>query len=141
VYVRRLPPTTGRFWQQRVRQAYDEFAQPARMAAFLAVLPAAALLPARGRIALALGAVGLAEVGRRRGRGTQVFPPTAVAWAPVWLLERGICSWLAVGQRMLFGGVRYAGTRISTAAHRPGGQPFGRNTDRTQLSSFSLKIR
>ena len=44
VYVRRLPPTTRRFWQQRVRQAYDEFAQPARMAAFLAVLPAAALL-------------------------------------------------------------------------------------------------
>jgi hypothetical protein len=118
VYVRRLPPETRRFWEQRVRQAYDEFAQPARMAAFLTVLPAAAALSARGRAALALGTVLLAEVGRRRTGGTRVFPATATLMAPVWLAERGVCAWLAVGQRVLFGGVRYAGTRMATAAHR-----------------------
>ena len=34
LYVRRLPPTARHFAAQRVRQAYDDFAIPARMAAF-----------------------------------------------------------------------------------------------------------
>jgi Glycosyl transferase family 21 len=136
VYVRRLPPETRRFWQQRVRQAYDEFAQPARMTAFLAVLPAAVLLPPRGRVAAAAAAVALAEVGRRRARGGTVFPRSAVLLAPVWLMERGTCAWLAVGQRFLFGGVSYAGGRLRNA-----GNQCGRKTARTQLSSFSLKMR
>jgi len=116
VYVRRLPPSARRFWQQRTRQAYDEFAQPARMAAFLAVLPAVAALPARGRVAAAVAAVALAETGRRRAGGARVFPADTPLWAPVWLLERGVCAWLAVGERVLFGGVRYAGGRLSRAA-------------------------
>jgi Glycosyl transferase family 21 len=116
VYVRRLPPSPRRFWQQRVRQAYDEFAQPVRMVAFLAVLPVAAVLPARGRVAAAAAAVALAEVGRRRAGGARVFPADTPLWAPVWLLERGVCAWLAVGERVLFGGVRYAGGRLSRAA-------------------------
>jgi hypothetical protein len=37
---------------------------------------------------------------------------------------------------VMFGGVRYAGRRLSKAANQ-----FGRNTARTQLSSLSLKIR
>ena len=41
VMINRLPPDTRRFWEQRVRQAYDEFAQPLRMACFLGILPAA----------------------------------------------------------------------------------------------------
>jgi hypothetical protein len=65
-----------------------------------------------------------------------VFPATAALLAPVWLAERGVCAWLAVGERLLFGGVRYAGGRIRRAANQ-----CGRNTARTQLSSFSLKIR
>ena len=116
VYVRRLPPSPRRFWQQRVRQAYDEFAQPARMAAFLAVLPVAVALPTRGRVAAAAAAVAVAEVGRRRAGGARVFSADTPLWAPVWLLERGVCAWLAVGARVLFGGVRYAGGRLPRAA-------------------------
>jgi hypothetical protein len=116
VYVRRLPPSPRRFWQQRVRQAYDEFAQPARMAAFLAVLPVAVALPTRGRVAAAAAAVAVAEVGRRQAGGARVFPVDTPLWAPVWLLERGVCAWLAVGARVLFGGVRYAGGRLERAA-------------------------
>jgi len=118
LYVRRLPPPAARFWQQRIRQAYDEFAQPARMVAFLAVLPAAVLLPPRGKAAAALASVALAEVGRRRGHGDRVFPVSATLLAPVWLLERGICAWLAVGTRWLLGGVPYAGGRLRKAANR-----------------------
>ncbi|WP_245899002.1 glycosyltransferase [Nonomuraea indica] len=120
LYVRRLPPEAGRFWSQRVRQAYDDLAQPARMALFLAVLPASAAALARRRFGLlAAGAgltVALAEAGRRRAGGRRVFPWTACLFAPVWVLERAVCSWLALAAA-LRGGVPYAGRRLRRAAH------------------------
>jgi hypothetical protein len=58
----------------------------------------------------------LAEVGRRRSGGRAVFHGYAALWAPLWLLERAVCVWLAVGWR-LTGGVPYAGRRLVRAAH------------------------
>jgi hypothetical protein len=121
LYVRRRPPDARRFWSQRIRQAYDDTAQPVRMAVFLAVLPGLATALVRRRpaaAALAAGAlIGLAEIGRRRAGGTEVFPATAALLAPVWVLERGTCSWLALGTRLGRGGIVYAGRRIRVAAH------------------------
>jgi hypothetical protein len=120
LYVRRLPPQAGRFWNQRVRQAYDEFAQPFRMALFLGIIPGLLYALIRRRrqavITAPLATVALAETGRRRGGGTQVFPPSTALMAPAWVLERGVCSWLALATR-LRGGVPYAGSRVKTAAH------------------------
>jgi hypothetical protein len=121
LYVRRLPPTTARFAGQRVRQAYDDLAQPARLLASLAVLPAVAgALLGRRPVLLAAGAgaaVVAAEIGRRRGGGRRVFPPDVPLYAPLWLLERAVCSWLALDRRLRRGGIDYAGTRIRVAAH------------------------
>jgi hypothetical protein len=128
--VLRRPPEAGHFWGQRVRQAYDDFAQPARLGVEASLLPVTVLLArclgARsagrrrwGRGALLTGSVlpvALAEVGRRRAGGRGVFPPDAALWAPFWVVERAICVWLAVGRR-LTGGVPYAGSRLVTAAH------------------------
>lgn len=118
IHVRRLPPTARRFWSQRVRQAYDELAQPARLAVFLAVVPAAVAAVRRPRALLAGAAacVAVAETGRRRAGGTKVFPFSATLFAPLWLLERGVCSWAAVGARLLLGGCPYRGTVIRCAA-------------------------
>ncbi len=49
LFVARQPPPAARFFSQRVRQAYDDFAEPARLAAALAVLPSVVLVVARGR--------------------------------------------------------------------------------------------
>ncbi|MGC1165898.1 MAG: glycosyltransferase family 2 protein [Solirubrobacterales bacterium] len=121
LYVARRPPTSSHFWNQRVRQAYDDFAIPARMATWLAIPPLFALAALRGRLRpLAIAAVLsmlVAERGRRRGGGGRVFPARASLLAPVWILERALCSWLAVAQRLRCGGVRYAGQRIRVAAH------------------------
>ena len=104
---------------QRVRQAYDSFAQPGRLAVELAVLPAVGWLavaraPARRalrRPGLA-GVVGLAEAGAAaRAGGAAVFPADAALWAPLWLGERAVCSWLAVLAR-LRGGVPYRDRRL-----------------------------
>src|SRR5579883_2617873 len=82
-YVRRLPPSTRHFISQRVRQAYDEFARPARMAAALAVLPLLAScvvlrspLPAYAAI---LGVSALAAAGWLRDGGYRYFPVWAIA--------------------------------------------------------------
>ncbi len=121
LFVARRPPTSRHFMGQRVRQAYDSFATPGRLAAELAVLPALALATWWGRLAVALaalvvGVVVLAEIGRRRAGGRRAWPATAALWAPLWLAERAVCSWLAVGRR-LTGGVPYAGGRLRVAAH------------------------
>jgi len=117
VYVRRLPPSAGRFWSQRVRQAYDDLAQPARMAVFLTVLPGLGHALARrrpGRIAVAVAA---AEFGRLRAGGARVFPPDAALMAPVSVLEREVCGWIAPARWVSGRGVRYSGRRIMVAVH------------------------
>jgi hypothetical protein len=123
LYVPRLPPDPRKFWSQRVRQAYDEFAQPLRMACFLSILPAAVACRLWRRPKLLAGAaatvVVLADLGRRRADGGRVFPAATPLFAPVWLAERGVCAWLAVGQRLMSGGVHYAGRRLRVAAHQP----------------------
>ena len=120
VFVERRPPTAHHFWSQRVRQAYDEGARPERLGVQLAVLPAVAALAARGRWrtlgAGAAGVVALAEAGRRRGGGKRVYGPAAPLWAPMWTAERAVTSWLAVGERVLRGGVAYRGGRLARAA-------------------------
>jgi hypothetical protein len=121
LYVARVPPSAAHFWGQRTRQAYDDFALPLRMALWLAVIPLLVLAAARRRPAPALAPIGLAvaaaEGGRRRGGATRVFPASSSLLAPLWVLERGICAWLAVLQRLRFGGVHYGDEVIPLAAH------------------------
>jgi hypothetical protein len=121
LYVRRLPPSAAHFWGQRTRQAYDDFAIPWRMALWLSVMPGLAVLAVRRRWdylgAAALSVVVMAEAGRRRAGGRQVFPAISAVLAPGWVLERGLCAWLAVVQRVRFGGVRYGDGVIRVAAH------------------------
>lgn len=117
VCVLRRPPTAAHFWSQRVRQAYDSFAQPGRLLAELSLLPVLLIGRRRAAAVLAGGSVLLAEVGRRRYGGRRHWPATASLAAPLWVAERAVCAWLAVGSRLRFGGVRYAGSVLSCAAH------------------------
>jgi hypothetical protein len=142
LYVARVPPSAAHFWGQRTRQAYDDFALPLRMVLWLAVVPL--LLrdwrlskpggrkhaPHRAPLAplAAAAAIACAERGRRRAGGAAFFPVTSSLLAPLWVLERGLCAWLAILQRLRFGGVRYGDAVIPVAAHserqlrrRPGG--------------------
>jgi hypothetical protein len=120
LYVARRPPTTQHFLSQRVRQAYDDFALPPRMAAWLSVLPGLTLALARGRrreaAIAAAGLVALAELGRRRAGGRRHFPASAPVLAPFWVLERGVCSWLALRDRAVRGGVPYGAGVVPRAA-------------------------
>ena len=122
LFVARRPPDTGHYFAQRVRQAYDEFARPGRLAAQLAVAPALALMSMRfgGRAlaGFAVVAIALAEIGRARGGARRVFPPRTAVLAPLWVLERAATSWFAVALRLGRGGVRYSHGTLRVAANR-----------------------
>jgi hypothetical protein len=117
--VPRLPPTPSHFLRQRVRQAYDGFAQPARLLVELSLLPLV-LASVRRRSwsalsALLVGGIAVAEYGRRTDGGAARIPAAGTLWTPVWMLERAVTAWMAVGLR-LRGGVTYAGSRVGLAA-------------------------
>jgi hypothetical protein len=122
IFVARRPPAFAHFAGQRVRQAYDEFARPARLAVQLALAPAAAILIGRtgpgGAFALAALASAIAEIGRRRAGGNRYFSPCASLLASLWVAERAITSWLALAAR-LSGGIPYAGSRLRIASTPP----------------------
>ncbi|ERG64436.1 hypothetical protein L332_08235 [Agrococcus pavilionensis RW1] len=117
LFVERRPPTPAHFRSQRIRQAYDSFAQPARLAAELTLLPALLLQARRplGYLMWAAAAIAVAERGSRVDGGRRIYPTTAALWAPAWVAERAVTAWLAVGWRAL-GGVPYAGGRLRHAA-------------------------
>ncbi|WP_125132707.1 glycosyltransferase family 2 protein [Microbacterium sp. 10M-3C3] len=136
--VARRPPRARHFLSQRVRQAYDSWAQPVRFVAELALLPAL-LAGRRHPLVLAAGAalaVAAAEYGRRRAGGAAVWPPSSALWAPLWLFERAVTSWAALLLRPA-GGVRYAGSRLRRAATPPRvlQRRHGRQSDSTALSA------
>jgi hypothetical protein len=83
------------------------------------VLPALAAGVVTRRWAAVAGGVaavaGLAEAGRRRAGGAEVFPASSSLLAPPWVVWRSACSWGAVGARFR-GGARYRDTRIRRAA-------------------------
>lgn len=117
LYVGRRPPTARHFRSQRVRQAYDDFAQPGRLVAEACLLPLlvwASRRPAALLTVLVVSAA-IAERGRRRHGGADVFPPDRLVWVPLWLGERAVTVWLAIAARCR-GGVRYAGGRVHRAA-------------------------
>jgi hypothetical protein len=119
LFVPRAGPTTSAFLRQRVRQAYDDLGQPLRLVCELSLLPLIAWGLLRHRRALgaaAAGAVMLAERGRRRHGGRQVFPFRASLAAPLWVAERASCVWVAVWLRGIKGGVLYRGSRLRKAA-------------------------
>ncbi|HEV7388452.1 MAG TPA: glycosyltransferase family 2 protein [Gemmatimonadaceae bacterium] len=121
IYVLRRPSTVRHFWSQRVRQAYDEMARPWRLLVQLATLPLTVVLALGGHwlalLAISGAVAAVAELGRRRDKGARVFPVSASFFAPLWLAERAICSWLAVFSRLFLGGVRYRGKVLKLAAN------------------------
>jgi hypothetical protein len=121
IFVRRLPPGTDHFWSQRVRQAYDEFARPGRLLAALLVIPVLVGATVKGRSPLIAGVVAMsiaaAELGRRSSGGVRFFKPVSSLCAPLWLLERGTCAWLALAARVFIGGIPYQGRILRRAAN------------------------
>lgn len=120
MFVERLPPSEKHFWSQRVRQAFDDYAQPLKLSFFFLLLPAllaAALVSLWLPVVLLSLSIVVAETGRRLSKGTKVFSAVSSFYAPCWLLERGVCTWIAFFQKIKVGGCLYNNKVIATAAN------------------------
>ena len=92
--VGRRPPPAAHFWSQRVRQAYDDLAQPGRLAVELSIVPLVAVSAIRRPgllVAMAAATVVLAEVGRRRSGGLDI-PRSVPLWARPGSWSEGCAS-------------------------------------------------
>jgi hypothetical protein len=121
LFVARRPPAASHYFAQRVRQAYDEFARPGRLAAHLALAPALGLATwrfgGRALAGFAVAAIAVAEAGRARAGARRVFPARTAVLAPLWVLERAATSWCALALRLGRGGVRYSHGTLRVAAN------------------------
>ena len=144
VFVRRVPPPSAHFWSQRVRQAYDEFARPWRLAAQLALLPALGLLPRAGARVPAVVATGVivavAERGRRRDGGRRVFPAAASALRAGVGAERAVAAGSPLASRVLRGGVPYAGSTARARRHAAAARARGDVTPARVAASTSIGL-
>ncbi len=116
LFVARRPPDARHFLSQRVRQAYDEWARPSRLAAQLTLAPATLIGGMPVAIGIVTAAILAAEVGRRMSDGRTRFKGTSSLWASLWVAERSLTAWIALGERLLHGGVRYRDGRLRNAA-------------------------
>ena len=106
LFVRRRPPQLAEWLHERTRQAEDDFAMPIKSAFFFALIPMAILLTMFGGVRIAggyLGAIAFAAIGLAvRGRigAGSVFPLRACFYAPLWVVERAISVYWALGLKM-----------------------------------------
>jgi hypothetical protein len=115
--VRRLPPTLGKFLEQRPRQSYEDLVMWRKTALFASFLPVGLglLLTGHQRAALAyfgawsLAAMGLAARGRRGAAAEETFPASSCLFAVPWILERGVSVYVALFWRITRGGLPYWG--------------------------------
>jgi hypothetical protein len=125
-FVLKRPPSFRKWLEQRPRQAYEDFGLRAKTGMFLSLLPAGALLSAIGRwhagaiyaVSVAIGSVLLAVGGRCRGRAAKYFPLSACFFAPLWVFERALSSYWALGHYLARGGYPFGEQILSKGIGR-----------------------
>jgi hypothetical protein len=124
-FILKRPPTLSKWWEQRPRQAYEDFVMKAKTVFFLSLLPGLALAAIGGGVkafgaisfVIAASAIGLAIRGRY-GRARAVVPWPVVLAAPLWLLERAFSVWWALYWRCVKGGYPFGDALLSKGTGR-----------------------
>jgi hypothetical protein len=121
VFIRRTPPALGNWWRRRPHESRLSPAGGALFVTLIPLLAVAGLFGGAGLLggfsgALAFGAFALAVRGRL-GVAARYFPMSACLFAPVWLLERSLTAYRAVGLR--FGELMRAEPAPSSPATEP----------------------
>jgi hypothetical protein len=126
LFIRKRPPSFGKWIEQRPRQAYEDFGLRAKTALFLS-LPIFALWIAAsfGGMALlvyltfvSLAAIGVAAIGLSRGSASDYFPWSVCLAAPLWILERSISTWWALYWFFRYGGYPFGDKILSKGIGR-----------------------
>jgi len=124
-FILKRPPSLAKWREQRPRQAYEDFELRAKTTFFGALLPVLGLLLTfrgkraahRAAVAVAVGAMGLALQGRRGG-AARFFPLSVCLSAPLWVLERALSTYWALGWKLWRGGYPFGGRLLTRGIGR-----------------------
>jgi hypothetical protein len=123
-FIQKLPPTLQKWWEQRPRQAYEDFVMRSKTVLFLALLPVGVLLGWRWGIqaALAYGlAVAIASIliAWKGHRGAEAFFPVSLCFfALLWVLERSLSVYWAVYWWLVYRGYPFGDKLITKGTGR-----------------------
>jgi glycosyltransferase involved in cell wall biosynthesis len=120
-FILKRPPQLWKWFEQRPRQAYEDFVMRAKTVAFLSVIPsvmATAIFAGRWAAPLLAGLVATTAIilcarGLIRNRAYRYFSGSTPLWAPVWVLERSISVYWALYWRVRYKGYPF-GRRLLT---------------------------
>lgn len=124
-FILRRPPTMEKWFEQRPRQAYEDFVMKEKTGFFLMLLPIHLLLGLLGKrsalrqlfFMIAGISIGLALHGRK-GEAHRYFPVQAAFFAPLWVLERAISVYIALYWRYARDGYPFGGVIIRKGTGR-----------------------
>lgn len=112
--------STKRFWEQRIRYAYENMALPIRFAIYLSILPILIsllimnpLLAVCFAISLSMAVLLLAFIGQMI-YGKKNVPRFSFLLSPIWFWFYPFTSWIAI-VKYFSGGVMFGGRKIKKA--------------------------
>ncbi len=125
-FVRKNAPAFRKWLEQRARQAYEDFPLRAKTILFASILPLALAAGALGGVralcffgaAIGAASVTLATLGRARGEAREFFPWRVCAFAPLWIFERALSTYWAMGWYFLRGGYPFGGRLLRKGVGR-----------------------
>jgi hypothetical protein len=124
-FILKRPPSLRKWFEQRPRQAYEDFVMRAKTAFFAALPAALALLwlaagwgwALAAGAAVACGAVLFAACGLGDG-AARYFPPWLCLYAPLWVAERVVSTYWAFYWRVARGGYPFGDRLLSKGTGR-----------------------
>jgi hypothetical protein len=125
-FILKRPPTLRKWFEQRPRQAYEDFDMRAKTVLFMSLLPGAITLAllSGARAALSFFFVVSICAGLLAGRGLlrdkayNFFPAHVILCAPVWVLERALSVYWALYWRLAHGGYPFGEQLLSKGTGR-----------------------
>ena len=126
LFVRKCPPTFGKWTEQRPRQAYEDFGMRLKTTLFFALLPLSFIIGGRFGIAglaiffltLSVLATLIAGRGRARGQARHFFPAHCCLFAALWMFERTLSTYWALYWYLIRGGYPFGGGILSRGIGR-----------------------
>jgi len=120
-FILKHPPKLWKWFEQRPRQAYEDFVMRVKTAMFFSILPALLFLTlffrlpglfAGGSVITMCAAI-LSARGLIRNRAYRFFPMSSVVFAPAWVFERSLSIYWALYWRLRYGGYPFGQQLLS----------------------------
>ncbi len=126
LFVQKRAPRLRKWFEQRPRQAYEDFGLRAKTAVFFSLPPlalgAGAVFGSKGLIwfaaSVAVIAMSLAFAGRVRGAAKKYFPFSSIFFAPLWIFERALSTYWALFWYLRHGGYPFGDRLVSKGIGR-----------------------